>query len=535
MSQVIQGVSTDLADRLIAGDGLMVAAAENFDNFVQAWMMQHPSVMRDRIPKGKFPNFKGMSQKSNIFRGTLGPQSGLTEWSRIEQSRKETDAARGLDACTYNPQTYTWAYDSIDFTGVQTSWRSPAICAGDMQYLTEAIQQLGMIISAGSQVTDATMETFNREQYMFRAAESGRFIVLAEGVGLDYIDSTAARVTYNPYTSSNLTITRAIFEKISTLNFDILDLVHQYLSDQCPDSATSMDSGMPIFMLMLDLRDFEKQVLNTPELREDFRRAIPMRLIEGFNMGFKTYRGWAVTHDPRQARYAFSNFTGDNVTLARVNPRRATRAGIIGSIPESNPAYVTAEFGTAIVFLKDTLQLLVPAPINSLGSGMTFGPQPDFNGTWTWLNIADQLENPLNEKGYFFSRFRYFVKPLRYAQEITVLLYRRCVAALKKECPVVERSYQADDSASIAVAAVSADVTAESGQTGGTAIVKLAKPLSAGVGDRVTIAWTTGGAGSAAAWIVEDSDAPTYKLAWDHGTTGPAYTALDTAATVTVA
>lgn len=520
---------------MLAADGLMVSAAENFDPFLLDWQMKHPSVLRDRIPKGKFPNFKGMSQDSYIFRGSLGPQSGLTNWSRVEQSRKETDTVRGLDACTYNPQTYSWSYDKMTFSGVKNSWKSPSICVKDMMYQTEAIAQLGMIIQAGSQVVDMNMETFVREQYMLAATSAGKFIVLAEGVNLDYIDSATARVTYDPYTSSNITIALSVYTKISTLNFDMLDLVHQYLCDQCPDAATSNASGLPVFLLMLDMRDFEKYVLNTAELREDFRRAIPERLIEGFNMGFKVYRGWALAHDMRQARYTFSSFTGDNVILARVDSRRATTAAsVIGFRPEANPAYVTAEFGTAIVFLNETIQLLVPAPISSLGSGMSFGPMPDFNGQWTWLNIQEEKENPLNEKGYFFSRFEYFVKPLRYASELMVILYRRCVAVAKLGCPVLERSTEAADSATVATAAVTADLVAASGQVGGTAIVHLNKVLSRGVGAAVTFVTTSG---TVTAYIVEDADAPTYKLAWDHAATTPpaAYTDITTAATVTIA
>ena len=518
-SDVITGVSYDLPDRLLQGDALMVASAENFDSFLLDWQMKHPSVWRDRIPKGKFPNFKGMSQKSYVFRGSLGPQAGLTDWTRVEQSRKESDTVRGLDACTYNPQTFTWSYDAIDFAGVQTSWRSPSICANDMQYLTEAVQQLGMIISAGAQVTDQVMETFNREQYMLAASNAGKFIVLAEGVGLDYIGNPLLRASYNPYSATSLTFSADLLTKMSILNFDILDLVHQYMSDQAPDAAMRNDGGMPIFTLMIDLRDFERMVLNTPELREDFRRAIPERLIEGFNMGFKMYRGWALMHDVRQARFIVGsvNSTG-SITCTRVLPRIATRPGIIGLVPESNPEYVTAEIGTAVVFLQDTLQLLVPAPINSLGSGMTFGPAPDFNGTWTWLNIASEQDNPLNEKGYFFSRYRYFVKQLRYAQDVTVLVYRRCVAALKNECRLVERSYRASDSALnvSTVAEVAAGfVAATAANAGGQAVLKLAKPLSKGMGAKVNV---TNDAGTVfAGYIIDSDDAPTYTIGWVNG------------------
>ena len=527
---VINGVDYSLASRLIPQDGLLVSLAEHLaPEFIQSWEQAHPSIWRDRIPKGTFQLFSGYSQKVYIYRGTLGQQAGLTEWDLIEPSRKASATDDGNDRCTYTPSTYTWAYEAVDFAGVQTSWRSPAFCVNDLKFQDKAQMQLGMIIRGASQVTDSIKETFNREVWLKQAADNNKFILLAEGVGLDFIDGTAGRVTYNPYSATTITFASTWFNKISTLSFSMLDLIKQYLQDQCPDAAIGNDGGMPVYGLMCDLLDFEKFVLEDAQLREDFRRAIPQRLIDGFNMGFRLYRGWALMHDARQARFEPTQY-GATITCARVNPRRATRAGIIGLVPETNPDYITATLGTAVVFLSNVLQILVPSTVNSLGSGMTFGPAPDFNGQWQWLNIPHLETNPMSENGFFFSRYEYFVKPLEYAQDAIVLLYRRCTQTLRTGCAV-----EAQDSAELGPVAMTViPVAADFSSANRLVTLTLADVLDAALGDQVTI--NTNDGDDFTAYITEDSKAPIYTFGWLSGATNApaAVTELDDPAIVTV-
>lgn len=532
----INGADYNLQNRLIPADGLLVSLAEHIGDFVLDYQLKHPSVWRDRIPMGQFPLFNGASQKSYIFRGTLGPQAGLTGWSRIEPSRKAAAGENGFDACSYDPQEYTWAFESVDFSGLRSSWRSPVFCVNDLKYQDKAMQQLGMIIKGGAQVTDQFKETFNRESYLKQAADNGKFAVLAEGNGVGFIDSTMFRVTYNPFVvdaagDTYITMNATAFSKMSALNFSMLDLVRQYLGDQCPDAAMSNAGGMPVYGLMLDLFDFEKFVLTDSALREDFRRAIPTRLIEGFNMEFRIYRGWALIHDPRQARFAVSSTAATTVTAKRVNPRRATRAGIIGLVPESNPAYLQAELGTMVVFLNNVIQILVPSVVASLGSGMTFGPAPDFNGQWFWLNIQHNETNPLNEVGYFFSRYEYYVKPLEYAQNAMVFVYRRCPHVLRTGCLLEDTE---DAVASGAVPITAAPAAGDFSAANNTIVLSLASVLDAKVGDAVTI--NTDDGDDLTAYIAEDHSAPIYKFVWLEGASNEpaAVTELNDPAIVTV-
>jgi hypothetical protein len=502
------GVSLDLNNRLVPGDGKLIQMAEHFDQFIMAHELANPSVWRDRLPKGVYELFNGTSQKTNIFRGTLGPQQGLSEWTSIEPSRKPSGNDPGSDYCSYNPQTYTWGIETVTFSGLRTSWRSPVFCVNDLKFVDQAKTQLGLIIKAGSRVTDDVKEVFNREQYVKAAVDAGKAIVFVDG-GIDYIDNSAVRFSYDPFLKdangdTYLTFASSLLPKISALNWSLLDSIRVYLADEAPDAAIGSDSGMPVYGLMIDLMDFEKMVYKDAELREDFRYARPQQLITGFNMGFKVYRGFALMHDPRQMRFKIKSDNGTNVTATRVVPRRATKAGTVGYIPETNPDYISAELAVGIIFMNDVIQVLVPPSVNNMGSGMVFGPAPGYNGEWTWINEYDREYNPLKEVGYFFARFEYFTKPLIYSNIATVFLYRRCPQVLSSGCLVEAGSDTDGTDVGVAVNAAEADVDT----TNNTITLTLVSKLTGGLGDAITL--TDDAGGSATGNIADASAAPTY-------------------------
>lgn len=516
----IANTSLEVSNRLIQADNLMVKLSEHIDTpMIVDWQLKHPSMWRDRIPMAKYPVFKGDAQTQYIYRGSnSAPQAGLVGWRNVTPSAKPVGGIGGTDRCNYSPQPFTWAYDAVSYSGKRREWVSPVFCVMDLYTQDAAKEQLSYIVSAASEVTDQTREVYSRESYLKIAADAHKFIVLADGVGLSYFDSALCRVTYDPQAvdadgDTYIEFDATLNGRVSTLNWGVFKLIRSYLENAAPDAGVSRDGGMPVFSLMIDVNDFETFIYNDSNVREDLRYAQPQQLIKGYDMGFRVYRGMAITHDIRQAR-----FTGSTVTAAgalrckRVSPRRDGRAGVVGLIPEINPDYITAEFGTAVIFLQNVAQILVPDPLSNLGSGMTFGPAPGFNGQWSWVNIKDNQTNPLGETGYFFSRFEYHLKPMRYAEHATVVLYRRCTQVVKTGC-AVETASDADEEASLAVKTAEADFDA----TLRAVTITLASKLTAGLADPVSITKDDGNAFTA--YILEDKNAPTYKFGWASGAT----------------
>jgi hypothetical protein len=494
------GASLQNPDRLLQADKKLFQFAEHFDPVLVDWQYSLPSVIRDRIKMGTFKGGNGDQQTMNIFRGSLGPQSGLTGWEDVRPSSRTPEP--GYDAGDWHPKTYSWGFEATTFTGLKTSWKSPNFSCYDWYTADLAREQLGLILASGAESVSADKETFCRETYMKLAADNGKFIVMADGVGLNYLTGSAYKVSYNPRTNTQVSFAAALLPSISTLSWAPIDLLRQHYQIACPGAGIKQESGMPVFAALTDLNEFESMVRNDPELREDVRYWQPQKLIEGFDMGFKTFRGIAISHDVSQARYRFDRIASDVAYLRRIEPMIATKDGSIGKIPEANPEYQIAEYGSFVIFLNDAFNLLVPDVLTNL-AGMTFGPAPNYNGAWQWLNIQS-AENMFREHGFFVCRMIYYVKMLRYAQFAAMFLYRRTPQTLKAGGKA--ESGAADSSTTTAAPAETAyDDTLR------TVKVTLAKRIAAQLGALVTVATPSG---ACSCYIAEDAEAPTYKLAW---------------------
>lgn len=515
---------------------------EYWDSFILKREFAVRNIWRDRLPKGVFPLYNGLVQKSNIYRGGLGPQAGLTEWYNVDVSHLPSGSNPGVNACVpRTPNEYDYAVETIQFSGYRTNWKSPVICLQDVKFTPRIREQLALITRTGLDVTASVKETFSRETYVKQAVDSGKAVIFTER-GMDYLQDPSVRFSYNPFEADADGDTYIKFSsslKLSTLNWSYLDYLRTYLADQCAEAAPGMDSGRPVFGLMIDLNDFEKFVLGTDkDLREDFRYADAKALITGFDMGLKIFRGFMLMHDSRQMRFKFSTINSDgDVVAKRVKPMKAERSATIGKVPEANPEYYRAELAIGVIFMNEVVQILVPPNDLNLGSGMVFGPAPGYNGEWKWNNEYDRVHNPDREIGFFQSRFEYFPKPLLYSSEATVFLYARCPQTWGSECEIADRVAHPDVSDG-PVAISEAPAAGDFNATLRTVVLTLAKRLSVSApGTPVTIKNDAGN--NFAAVIADSSMAPTYTFAWANGATNAPSAVGDindtTVVTVTVA
>lgn len=492
--------------------------AEHYDDFIMARTLARPNVWHDRIPRGAYKLFNGMEQKTNIYRGGLGVQAGLNTWQPIGLSRKPAPGDPGYDNCAMDtPQTYGYGWETVAYNGYKDSWQSEPICLNDLKYIDYAKEQLNLIIRTGVDYGVSMLENFNREMYIQQAALSNRLMLMATGA-LGFEEDPALRFTYNPFaTMADVDgeqvpfITFGASTELSTLNWDFLDYLRTSLADRAGEAAIATDSNMPIFGLMLDMIDFERYIKSDSELRADWREAMPHALIDGYSMGMKTYRGFALMHDPRQPRFRVHSISGTDLIATRVKPQKLGRVLTIGNEPIPNPEYFRAEIGLGVIFMNEVIQNLFVPSIDTLGSGTTFGPAPGLTGEWKWINIADNNDNPLAETGYFYGRFQIFPKPLLFSSACTVFAYRRCAHALRKECAIESHG----DVGEGAIAITQDAVTGDFDSTNRRITLTAASLVGAGVGDAVTI--KKADTDTFAATLVSDSLAPKYVFAWAAG------------------
>lgn len=501
---------------------------EHFDTFLMERRRTHPSIWIDRIPKGVLSNYEGLTRKSNIFHGGLGEQAGLSNWSAIQVSRKPAGTDQGFDACAVKtPKTFSYAMESIQYSGMECTWQSDPLCINDIRFVAEAKQQCAMITSFMAYITDSVWENWNREQYVKQAVDADNAFILTSG-GLEYADDPTVRFTYDgslENAAGDGYITYPVVNKLSTLNWSFFDWWQDYLGDQCPDAAIANISGLPVFGLMIHTRDFNKMVMGDNDLREDYRYANGSVLIQDYR-AFKEFKGWALIHDPRQMRFKIKSSTATTVTATRVKPMKEGKSVTIGNLPVANPDYNNAELAVGVVFMNQVLQNLIPTPITSMPNGMVFGGQ-GYDGKFSWINEYDRLLNPTRKVGYFFAEFEAFPKPLMYSGEAIVFLYLRAPQTWQSEVAVENRADASAGPVSVAVAAADGDVDA----TNYTCTLTLKSFLAAGVGDAVTM--VDSDSASESAYIADASLAPTYTFV--SATAFTAYDKWTTAATVTVA
>lgn len=516
-----------------------IEISEHFSEFIQARVLKQPNIWHDRIPRGAYKLFNGLEQKTNVFRGGLPVPEGLASWKPVGKSRKPTETEIGFDNCNPGtPHTYTYAWETIQYSGFQDEWQSEPICLNDLKFVDYAKEQLGLVVKAGVDYGISMLENWNREMYVYQAMLSNRGMVLATGA-LDFESTTSDhyRFSYDPFdTVADVDGNQVPYIKfdadldISTLNWDFLDYLRVSLADRAGEAAIGNDSGMPVFGLMIDRQDFERYIKSDPELREDWRQAYPEKLIEGYNMALKPYRGFAIMHDARQMRFRIKGVGTDGKMIAtRVSPLKAGRAVTIGNEPIGNPDYYKAEIGIGVIFMNDVLENLFVPSIDTLGSGTVFGPAPGLTGDWQWVNIKDPVSNILGESGYFYGRFQIFPKPLMHAFDCTVFAYKRCTTAISTKCAVESRADVGTGAVALAKAAAAGDFDDNLNRV----TVELASLLAAGVGDAVTV--KKANTDTFTGYILSDALAPKYVIGWVEGATNQptAYTDFTTASTVT--
>lgn len=493
----------------------LVDLTERYDEFLVKYDREHPQIFRDRIAREAYPLFSGLSQKTQIWHPGLGPQAGISEWKPIQISTVANGNDGGYNACTiHDPQTYGFAVEAKEYTGLNTEWRSPVTCVKDSMWTEEARRQIGYIYSMGVMITSQAWEVYSRETYMKMASDSANLYVLTAGAPLE----GNPKFEYDPmvtYTYSGgpfgkdekVTVLKlAAGVEVSTLNMSYLDYYHMWLAGECPGAALSSSSGLPTFGLMLNLSDFDKMLRDDPDTRADMREAEAQMLFQNYTQTFKNLRGWGVMHDSRQMRFKYWKVGADGkLWFRRVLPMREGRAITIGNLPEFNPEYIAAEIAVAVVFLNDVYRIRIPPKLDSLSGGTSFGPAPGYSGDWMWINYQSDA-NPYREVGYHAMRMAAFPKPLRYSTRAMALAYRRCPQTWPSVCKLDAAAPTAGTAIALAAAAAAADFDADND----TLTVSLASVLGGAIGAAVTI--TQADASTVAGTIVGDAAAPTYVL-----------------------
>jgi hypothetical protein len=462
--------------------------AEQYINPVLAnYSRQHPSLWRSKIQRGIFTFGEGYSKKARMFHGGQALQDGNRTWEQMQPSRapNPTTGDPGYDACRYDAPVIGYGIEEKQYTIFQTTRRTTDICLTDLLFKWQFAQQLKLMYGMLSNVTMGEWENWSREVYVnfsTKFAAAPGMPEFTANMGMDEIDVSALDIG-----------------TIGQLNNSMLERFYMYMYRQCPMAALAQDGGMPVYGLVTSAETSNDMLVNDPWVVENYRHAVPQVLIDGIGSA-RTYKGFAHIMDPMTMRFRVK--ASDPTKLERVWPYKFTPT-TVGEAVNIDPEYVNAPFELSVLFLNDVFKALVPPGNPTEIGGHTFGPQ-DNMGDFKWLNIQDRENNLLNEKGFYFARFRAAPEPGQYHQDAVTILHRRCTGIKVEICNTGDMASALAQNI-VSIANYDSDAT-----TNTKVIVTLAASITAGIGDAVTL--TDANAADHTGVVTDDSGKAQYVI-----------------------
>jgi hypothetical protein len=201
-------------------------------------------------------------------------------------------------------------------------------------------------------------------------------------------------------TEVNLTTSNAGATALPTgyLSNGVLDRIYNRLARTTShNQAYGMDNGRPVFALVCGA-DASAQIKKENLIRDDVRESTFVdELLKplGVNTSFRGF--YHMTQD------LIPRYSESGGVLTRVEPFDATG--------EYNPAYDTALYEAFYVVHKTVTECQVPTP-NASGPGVSFNPV-NYRGDFKWLNIEDEVKNPLKTLGFFYGTLASAYKPIK--------------------------------------------------------------------------------------------------------------------------
>jgi hypothetical protein len=123
----------------------------------------------------------------------------------------------------------------------------------------------------------------------------------------------------------------------------------------------------------------------------------------------RPYRGFFHMCDSFMPRYDI--VTSGSKRLIRRYPYRLV-AATYGNKADISAEYNDAAYEVSVVFHKEVIESLIPAPISAPGGGTKFDPV-SYKGDFKWLNILHETNNPDGTIGFFRGVLGDGTKPVR--------------------------------------------------------------------------------------------------------------------------
>lgn len=459
---------------------------------------KYKNPFRNLIPVGAFPLGEGLVQETRRYHGSMGDQSGLLTWREVQKGRAPGTLGAddpGFDPCKYDVYKIKYGFSVRDFRMFETARATEDICINDIKWNWQFEQQLALIFGQLTDVTLNVHENFNQEMYL-RFCRKVVWTDTADGVEFDY----------DPFASKEVRLPAGT--SVSTLSSKHFRYWYEMMMLDVESDALGQDGDMPVFPFIVHPLDFDDMLNNDATIREDFRYANPTALVANYG-NIKQWRGTGFMTHKLPPRFRLNRVENGESIYERVDPFVEEAAGSMGVQMSLNPEYIKAEYAIGMYMIDRVFEKLVPpAGPASPGGGTSFGDTPNLAGEWQWQVFKDPCNNPLGEKGRYFSRFQNAAKPLRNYDKPVAVFYKRCPQVCLKVCePCVDAAAGLRAVVPDSVQAVDPEGTGSYTRV----VLTLNAPLQGrSANDAVTVTFV--GSDTATAYISKDANAPTYEL-----------------------
>jgi hypothetical protein len=351
-------------------------------------------------PRSQFPDEQGDTINVLTWERAL-PTNGLS-WTAL------TNQAIGVTtSCLPTPGDLTFG-KTVRSYGLQSSaLQTPKICVNDLRFASKRKEQLTAMFNILKYNTKWAWENFYRGQYTAIAEHK---LVLTAGMTSIEGDSADFAVPADP-------------TKVGKISQGVLDRI--YLRNVREGvEPWGMENARPIYALMCS-PEAQEQILfglGVQNIREDFRYSTRVSELLAPLGVERSYKGWYHLMDMFPTRTNIVD--GAWVEVAPFIASSTTA----GSKWNLNPAYETASFEDAQVFVRESVEFQVPRPLTNPGGGVTFDPLT-YMGDFQWSNIKHEDTNPDGTIGRFRAVFQAATKPIQ-PDLATVIRFRRCGSSL---------------------------------------------------------------------------------------------------------
>lgn len=346
-----------------------------------------------------FPEAMGQTINTLLYERTKIPDVSNTAWTDV-----------GLNdgsgtSCNPVTQDLNFARTLKSYNLQQAAVKSPVLCVNDIRYGWEFQKQLAEQYRIMEMNTRWFWENRYRDEFL---RLSGNHIVL------DSLD---------PYgvSSSGSDEDFPAVEAIGPIQQSFLDAYYLDLVRDSAEGAYGMVDGQDQFLYIGSPESINNLKKQNSDIRQDTRFSSEANeLLKPLGANY-AYMGYYYIADIETPRYNFID--GQYVRV----PYYINVPASTGNKAVVNPAYRNAAFEVGFIFNPRVYTSRVASQITSPGGNTNFKPQ-NYRGDFLWLNIQDNVCNPLGNQGYFYALFMQGSEPLRTEWGYS-LLFQRCSTA----------------------------------------------------------------------------------------------------------